>query len=117
MDYSSIKLIETNIKLLKNLSVQYKIIRKDVVKFLKEFDDFCFDLVFVDPPYRIAKEKMKNLFSLLADREKRIINNNSVIIYEYFLKRDIGEEIDRLNIIKNTYFGDKIVSYIKIKKD
>lgn len=96
------------------MEADYKIIRKDVVKFLRDFKGFCFDLVFVDPPYKIEKEKMAGIFSLLSDKDRKIINQDSVIIYEYFSKRVIKEEIDKLNVVKNAHFGDKIVSYIKL---
>jgi 16S rRNA (guanine966-N2)-methyltransferase len=111
--FNSVNLISENIKKLKNLEAEYKIIRQDVIKFLRDYRGSCFDLVFVDPPYKIEKEKMSDIFALLGRSDRKIISKDSVIVYEYFSKRDIKEETNELNVVKNAHFGDKIVSYIK----
>ena len=84
-----------------------------MIKFLRDYKGFSFDIIFVDPPYRIEEERMSSMFSLLGNRERRIISEGSMIIYEYFAKRDITREINKLNIIKSSHFGDKIVSYMR----
>lgn len=106
----SIKLIEYNIKDLKGLDDKYKIIKSDVLKFLSGFDSFKWDIIFIDPPYRISKIIMKNIFSSLLNR--KIVNSNTLIIYEYFFKRDVSEEFKNFKIIKESYFGDKKVIYL-----
>jgi 16S rRNA G966 N2-methylase RsmD len=87
-----------------------------VIKFLKDYRAFSFDLVFIDPPYRIEKEKMSGIFSLLGNGDRKIIDKDSIVIYEYFSKRDIGGELINLEVVKDSHFGDKIVSYIKLLK-
>jgi 16S rRNA G966 N2-methylase RsmD len=107
-------LINSNLAQLKDLEVSANIIRKDVIKFLKEVKGICFDLVFIDPPYKIKKEEISEVFFILSNRSGKIIHKDSIVIYEYFAKRDIKDEIGEMKIIKKSHFGDKTVSYIML---
>jgi hypothetical protein len=53
---------------------------------------------------------MKKIFNIMT--EKRTGKKDSLIIYEYFFKRDITEEIKELKVIKKSHFGDKDVIYL-----
>jgi hypothetical protein len=53
---------------------------------------------------------MKKIFDIII--EKEIGKKDSLIIYEYFFKRDIAEEIEKLKVIKKSHFGDKDVIYL-----
>ena len=114
ISFGAVRLINENIRKLRNLEAEYKIIRKDVVKFLKDYRGRYFDIIFLDPPYRIEKDRMHDIFSILAAGSGEIIDKDGIIVYEYFSKKDIDEEINELNVVKNSHFGDKIVSYIKL---
>jgi len=107
----SIKLIKSNLGLLKNNGCECKVIKCDIFRFLEHFDDFTADFVFLDPPYKIESLVMREIFSILLNKPE--ILKNATIVYEYFSKRDISGEIGKLKIIKNSHFGDKIVSYIQ----
>ncbi len=106
----SIKLIKSNLELLKNNECECKVIKSDIFKFLEHFDGIKADFVFLDPPYKIEIPVMQNIFTVLTARAD--IFKNATIVYEYFSKRDISVETGTLKIIKNSHFGDKIVSYI-----
>jgi len=108
----SIRLIRSNIRILKGVEADYRIIKKDAETFIKSFRGVIFDIIFIDPPYKIDTETMRGIFGSL--KEKIIIGNETVIIYEYFLKRYVADEISGFKIIKNSNFGDKIVSYLKM---
>ncbi len=108
----SIKLIKNNLELLKGLEASFKIIKSDVNRFLRNYNDFTADIIFIDPPYKIEVEEMLELFSIMKD--SKIAGYNTDIIYEYFFKREISKEIEGLKLIKNSFFGDKIVSYISL---
>ncbi len=56
---------------------------------------------------------MKKAFDILAD--KRVTTEDTLIIYEYFFKRKIEKEIENLEIVKESFFGDKKVVYLKPK--
>jgi 16S rRNA (guanine966-N2)-methyltransferase len=107
----SIKLIKSNLELLKNKDCECKVIKSDIAGFLEYFKDFKADFIFLDPPYKIEAFVMKDIFNILTSKPD--IFKNAVIVYEYFSKRDISGEIGTLKIVKNSHFGDKIVSYIQ----
>jgi 16S rRNA G966 N2-methylase RsmD len=56
---------------------------------------------------------MRKAFDILA--EKKIIKKDALIIYEFFFKRDVEEEIKNLKMIKESFFGDKKVIYLNTK--
>ncbi|MBM3706773.1 MAG: 16S rRNA (guanine(966)-N(2))-methyltransferase RsmD [Actinobacteria bacterium] len=111
----SVRLIQDNLRVVKakeNSEGSFKIIKNDVLKFLKSAKDIVWDIIFIDPPYKIDKNIMEELFNIFSSGA--IINRNSVLIYEYFFKRDISSEIKLMKVLKKTHFGDKIVSYISL---
>jgi 16S rRNA (guanine966-N2)-methyltransferase len=107
----SIKLIKSNLELLKDKECECKIIKSDISRFLQHFEEFKPEYIFLDPPYKIESLVMRDIFNILI-KEPGIFEN-ATIVYEYFSKRDISSETGTLKIIKNSHFGDKIVSYIK----
>jgi 16S rRNA (guanine966-N2)-methyltransferase len=108
----SIKLIKSNLELLKNKDCECKVIKSDINRFLEHFEKVGVDFIFLDPPYKIESLLMRDIFNTLSG--KIVIFKNAKIIYEYFSKRDISSEIGSLKMIKNSHFGDKIVSYISV---
>lgn len=106
----SIKLIRQNLQNLNNIENRYKVIRSDVIKFIKKFRSIKWDIIFIDPPYKIESELVKEIFHILS--KKNIIDEKTIIIYEFFFKRDIKEEIKDFKILKKSFFGDKIVLYL-----
>lgn len=112
----SIKLINENINLLnfKNagMDCDYKILKSDVIDFLKKNIDLIFNIVFIDPPYSISFFTISEVFRLLA--KSNFVNKNTIFIYEYFFKRNTDEEISGFEIVKKSFFGDKIVCYLEL---
>ncbi len=64
----------------------------------------------MDPPYKIESGIMKKIFDNLS--EKKITRADTLIIYEYFFKKDASKEIENLRKIKESHFGDKKVIYL-----
>lgn len=108
----SLKLINSNINLLKDLESDYKIIKSDAVSFIKNSNGLAADIIFIDPPYSIDFKVMKELFASI--KQSGIASKTTEIVYEYFFKRDISSEIEGLKKNRDSFFGDKIVSYISI---
>ena len=106
----AIKLIRHNLEDLKGLESNYVIIKEDVIKFLKKFSKFKCDFIFLDPPYKIRSSVMKEIFEVLS--EKRITDKETIIIYEFFFKKDINKEVGNLRVLKKSHFGDKMVIYL-----
>ena len=92
---------------------EFKIIRSDVLDYLEFCKDIKWDIIFVDPPYKVELELMKKVFDILA--HKRVTGEDALIIYEYFFKRKVEKEIENLEIVKESFFGDKKVVYLKPK--
>lgn len=109
-------MINENINLLnfKNagMDCDYKILKSDVIDFLKKNIDLIFNIVFIDPPYSISFFTMSEVFRLLA--KSNFVNKNTIFIYEYFFKRNTDEEISGFEIVKKSFFGDKIVCYLEL---
>ncbi len=108
--FESINLIRYNVTCLKIENEKYKIIRSDVLEFLQSYVNSKWDIIFIDPPYKIESGIMRKIFGVLS--EKRVSRADTLIVYEYFFKRDVREEIEGLKKIKESHFGDKRVIYL-----
>jgi 16S rRNA (guanine(966)-N(2))-methyltransferase RsmD len=106
----SINLIKHNTRFIEDSGNKYRIIRSDVLKYLKSCSGPKWDIIFLDPPYKIESGIMKQIFDNLAN--KKITGSDSLIIYEYFFKKDATKEIENLKKIKESHFGDKKVIYL-----
>ena len=110
--YESIDLIKTNLSGLKDIEDKYRIIKYDVLKFLTVFKEQDVDIIFLDPPFKIIEDTMIDVFDTIL--EKKVASEKTVIVYEYFSKRDISKEFKDYKVLKNSFFGDKIVTYLSI---
>ena len=81
----AIKCIKENAKSLKEDNV--KIVRDDVVSFLENLNE-SFDVVFVDPPYKLYI--YGKVLSLL--NEKKLLNETAIIVLESEKELPINEE-------------------------
>ena len=106
----SINLIRYNTQNLKDIDGKYKIIRSDVLKYLEFYKDRKWDIIFLDPPYKVSGSLVKEIFNILAKKE--ISGSDTLVVYHYFFKRDIEEEVRDFKIIKQSFFGDKKVAYL-----
>ena len=106
----SINLIRYNTQNLKDVEADYKIIKSDVLKFLRFSNSRKWDIIFLDPPYKTSSDLMKEIFGLLSKKE--ISGSDTWVIYHYFFKRDIEEEMQGLKKIKQSFYGDKKVVYL-----
>ncbi len=92
---------------------EYKIINTDVLDYLEFCKDIKWDIIFFDPPYRIEEDIMRKAFDIVA--EKMFTKEDTLIIYEFFFKREVEEEIKNLKIVKESFFGDKKVIYLNTR--
>ncbi len=109
-NFKSVRLIKYNIKGLKINDEKYKIIKSDVLKFLKFYKGLKWDVIFIDPPYKIKSDIMMKIFDVIS--EKKTIKSDTLIVYECFFKRVIEEEIKKLTLIKKSRLGDKKILYL-----
>lgn len=106
----SIELVKSNLDLIPQTKNRRTVVKSDAADFLNGFSDYIWDYIFLDPPFKIDDKKMTEIFNILF--YSRIIDENSVIIYEFFFKRNIEAEIGNFNIFKTSVFGEKKVIYL-----
>lgn len=115
-DIQSINLIRYNTKSLTSKETgigDFEIIHKDVLKFLRFCNIKKWDIIFLDPPYRIGADMMKSIFDIIV--ESGIATDKTLLVYEAFSKRDIEEESGKLEIVKESFFGNKKIIYFRLK--
>ena len=108
--YDSISLVKSNINLIPEIKDKCVVLYSEASKFLNNFSDFVWDYVFLDPPFKIDTKIISGIFNILF--YSKIIDENSVIIYEFFFKRNIELEIGNFEIFKTSVFGEKRVIYL-----
>ncbi|MCL4385643.1 MAG: 16S rRNA (guanine(966)-N(2))-methyltransferase RsmD, partial [Cyanobacteria bacterium] len=79
----SIKLIRKNLENLENIENKYKVFRSEILQFLKKFQSINWDIIFIDPPYKIESDIMKKIFEIC--NKKIFTTEKTIIIYEFFL--------------------------------
>ena len=107
-DIQSMELIRYNTEKMTSKETgigNFKIVHKDVVEFLRFCNIKKWDIIFLDPPYKIDADIMKNIFDIITESE--IASEETLLIYEFFFKKKIEEEIGKLEVIKESFFGDK----------
>lgn len=113
-DIQSMELIRYNTENLTSKETEigrFDIIQKDVLEYLRFCNEGKWDIIFIDPPYRIGAGKMKSIFDIIIQRG--IAGKDSILIYEFFFKRKIEEETGSLGLVKESFFGDKKVVYLQ----
>ena len=113
---SDVTFVDNNMKCIKHvsnilslLSLNSKIIKKDVFKYLVNCND-KYDLIFADPRYSHTIEKYEKLIKLVT--ETTINNSNGLFILEHYKKIDFSQfenffEIRRYGDCSFTFFKQK----------
>ena len=102
----AINTIKENIDMLK--ITNYKLINDDYMNALNSFiDKNKFDLIFLDPPYKL--NCIDNIIRFVLDYD--LLNNNGLIICEY--DSEINKEYEELKIIKDKKYGSKYIVIFK----
>lgn len=102
----AINTIKENIDMLK--ITNYKLINDDYMNALNSFiDKIKFDLIFLDPPYKL--NCIDNIVRFVLDND--LLNNNGLIICEY--DSEINKEYEELKIIKDKKYGSKYILIFK----
>ncbi len=103
---ASIVLIKKNLEKCGFLKRQIKIIKKDVLLYLKS----CrrqFDIIFIDPPYQTdLAEKSLHCLS-----KKNLLKPDGIIVLEHYYKKEMKDEIRGLQCVKTKKVGDAVFSF------
>ena len=108
----SIGILKQNIQKLK-LTESHKIINKDVLQFLRQYEGEPFDVIFADPPF--TEEMAHDV--LLAANNSKVFAAHTVMAIESARKERLDEEYPKLLRFDRREFGDKILSFFQPKKE
>lgn len=103
----SLDIIRKNITKLK-IANAYSIVAKDVIKFLAQYEDAAFDVIFADPPFteEMADEVM------LASAQSKAFGEQTIMAIESAKREKIADEYpNSVVLIDRRVFGDKILSF------
>lgn len=107
----SIAILEKNIEKLK-VSEPYRILPKDVLSFLKNYEGEAFDVIFADPPFT---EKMAHDVILAADHSKAF-KPETIMAIESGRRENVELEYETLVRYDQREFGDKFLSFYRKKE-
>lgn len=109
-DYSAIESIKSN---LQKIDFQnYKIIKNDAIKFIKNYSGDPFDYIYVDPPYD-DKELLEKILEFFNKSD--IIDEDTWIIFETV--KSYSNDVDGYEIIKSREYGKRKVILLKVKDE
>ncbi len=113
-NYDALKVIKTNVTSLKednNITIynsDYQVALKRIVQ-----EGLSFDIIFLDPPYRmnIVKELVEYLL------ENKLVNDKGIIVCQYVKGNVVPCEMNNLKIIKNYNYGTSEVTIYQVIKE
>ncbi|MEZ0535844.1 16S rRNA (guanine(966)-N(2))-methyltransferase RsmD [Caldicellulosiruptoraceae bacterium PP1] len=105
-DLRCINIIKENLKYT-NLDSKAKVLRYNVLTFLRNSYKEYFDIIFVDPPYmtNLAQKTLESIFS------ENVLKKDGFVIVEYSKNNPIFES--NFRIIRTEKYGDTILSFLK----
>ncbi len=110
----SIALIKENLDLLAKAD-RSRVIRCSARKYVSGIggEEGPFDLIFIDPPYRI---EMKYLQQLIIDiAERGLLASEGILVVEGLKERGISPIARDFLLVKRKIYGDTSVDFIKVK--
>lgn len=105
----SIEIIRKNIEKLK-IAEGYKIINRDVIKFIQNPPDTAFDIIFADPPF--TKQMADEVMSTMS--KSTLFATHTIMAIESARKEKLEREYGDLICTDQREFGDKILSFLLI---
>ena len=110
--YDALKIIKKNVESLgaqnetRILNLDYKVALKKLVS-----DQIKFDLVFLDPPYRM--NIVGEIVSYLVDND--LLKEKAIVVCQYISGNYHPEDTDKLKVLKNfSYASSEVCIYQKI---
>ena len=106
---SSLNLIRKNLEKL-GFKSKSKLIKKDVIRFLKSESAERYDLILADPPY--GKGLCQKILEVLS--EKELLNPDGILVVEHHKKEMMGKAGD-FTLLREKKYGDTVVSFFSRK--
>ena len=105
LNHKCINFIKSNCD---KLSLNFKLIKSDIYKFLSN-NNLSYDIIFADPPYNFEYSKYEKIILLII--EKKLLNRDGLLIIEHSKKTDL-QNIE--NYIETRKYGDCCFSFFKL---
>jgi 16S rRNA (guanine966-N2)-methyltransferase len=105
----SIRSIQKN---LEDLGFKGEVVRSDVIRFLKINKTLCYDLVFIDPPYRY--KRCPEVVELL--KNALVTNLSALVVYERSYKKELPDFGADIRILRRKKYGQTELLYYRIEK-
>lgn len=107
----SIHIVKQNLEKLK-VTEPHQVIKKDVFRFLKSFQEASFDLILIDPPF--TEEIAHDVMGALA--ESKLFHSNSKATIESGRREKIEDVYGVWRRYDVREFGDKTLSLYKVEQ-
>ncbi len=106
MHPKSLAIMKQNLEQFK-LKDEVDVIKDDVLKFLKSYNDESYDVILIDPPFteKMAHAVMEQLSM------SRVWGSNTVIAIEYSKFERMEKQYGELKSFDSKNFGDKLMSF------
>jgi 16S rRNA (guanine966-N2)-methyltransferase len=107
--------VDVNPKALKQISFflemleiekQATLIKRDYLKALKHFEEEYFDLILIDPPYRLNYEEN----SLRIISKGNVLKPSGKVIVEHSSEINLPQQVEKFNKFKEKIYGDTALS-------
>lgn len=108
----SVRIIRENIEKLKIAKSEYRIIKQEVVNFLKTSQDKPYDLILIDPPFT---EKMAHDVLMAVGRSK-VVGPNTLIAIEIGTKEKFEDQYGKVFCYDRRDFGDKSLALFRMRE-
>lgn len=105
--FNSLDLVRKNLEKLE-FRDKSRLIKKNVLRFLKSESEGRFDLILVDPPY--GKGLCQKVLEILS--EKEFLNAKGVLVIEHHKKEKI-EKVGNFILLQERKYGDTLVSFFR----
>ncbi|OGC85438.1 MAG: 16S rRNA (guanine(966)-N(2))-methyltransferase RsmD [candidate division Zixibacteria bacterium RBG_16_43_9] len=105
--FTSLDLIRKNLEKL-GFKDKSRLIKKNVLRFLKDKFEGRFDLILADPPY--GKGLCQKVLEILS--EKEFLNAEGVLVIEHHKKEKI-EKLGNFILLQERKYGDTLVSFFR----
>ena len=114
LDKASVAVIRENLQKT-GLAEKAEVYQNDAIRALKALAkrDICFDLVFLDPPYRI--KNVEQLLQLL--QEKRLLQAGAIILVEHESAYSCAETVGCCRLRKHVVYGDTAITIFEFQEE
>ncbi len=93
----------------KRVAEKATVITKKVLSFIDraELNRLTFDIIFLDPPYHT--DEIMHVLSAIG--KSHILKQNGTVIAEHFTKKQLQDNFDGLQKVKDYNYGDTVLSF------